>query len=213
MRISNYLANKLLDAVLNNTSFAVTTPYLSLHTGDTGITGANEVTGGSYARASASFAAAASGSCSSDADVSITGMPEETGSNAVRFWGLWDNSSGGNFLCGGPISTTAQCQFTVYDHTTDLVSSPAHGLSAGDAVVFRDDEGGTLPTGITEGSIYFVIASGLTTDVFKVSTTSGGSTIDITATGRGSFQKVVPKLTNAGDTFTILSTTLTVSLI
>ena len=32
MSISNYLENELLDAVFNNGSFAVATPYVSLHT-------------------------------------------------------------------------------------------------------------------------------------------------------------------------------------
>jgi hypothetical protein len=59
-----------------------------------------------------------------------------------------------------------------------LTTTSAHGLVAGDTVVFETD--GTIPTGITADQTYYVIASGLTTTVFKVSTTLGGSTIDIT---------------------------------
>ncbi len=66
---------------------------------------------------------------------------------------------------------------------TDLINKTAHGLSAGDAVLF--ETAGTIPAGITADTIYYVIASGLTVDVFKVSTTYGGSTIDITDTGTG----------------------------
>ena len=56
MSISNYLENKLLDAVFNATAFNVTgDPYISLHTADPGETGASEVTGGSYARQQAAF--------------------------------------------------------------------------------------------------------------------------------------------------------------
>ena len=67
---------------------------------------------------------------------------------------------------------------------TDLVNATAHGLAANDAVIFETDT--TIPAGITaDTTVYYVISSGLTVDVFKVSTTIGGSTIDITDTGTG----------------------------
>lgn len=61
---------------------------------------------------------------------------------------------------------------------TDLFTSTAHGYVAGDRVVFSG--AGTGGAGITKGQEYYVIASGLTANDFKVSTTSGGSTIDFT---------------------------------
>lgn len=61
---------------------------------------------------------------------------------------------------------------------TDLFSATTHGLVAGDTVVFETD--GTIPTGMTADLQYYVIASGLTADDFRVSTTLGGSTIDVT---------------------------------
>jgi hypothetical protein len=54
--------------------------------------------------------------------------------------------------------------------TADVITCPAHGLVAGDRVVFEAMEGFSLPTGLTEGTSYFVIATGLTTDAFEVST-------------------------------------------
>jgi hypothetical protein len=53
----------------------------------------------------------------------------------------------------------------------------------------RSVEGFSLPTGITEGTSYFVIATGLTTDAFKFSTTLGGAAVDVTASGFGFAQK------------------------
>jgi hypothetical protein len=52
----------------------------------------------------------------------------------------------------------------------------------------------TLPTGVTEGTVYFVVNS--TTDSFKVSTTSGGAAVDITGVGGGEgyWQRVVPEV-------------------
>lgn len=62
--------------------------------------------------------------------------------------------------------------------STDLVSTPiAHGLVAGNPVVFEATVGGA---GITPGTTYYVIASGLTTTAFKPSTTIGGSAVNIT---------------------------------
>lgn len=85
-------ANKILDKVFNNTDFThPTTLYLSLHTADPVGTGANEVTGGSYARQTVDFTTAASGAITSSADVEFQGMPGAT----VTHVALWDAASGG----------------------------------------------------------------------------------------------------------------------
>jgi len=78
------------------------------------------------------------------------------------------------------------------DAGTDVFASTAHGLLAGDSVIFETD--GTIPTGITaDTKVYYIIASGLTADAFKVSTILGGSTIDVTnaqATSNHKYTKV-----------------------
>jgi hypothetical protein len=61
--------------------------------------------------------------------------------------------------------------------STNLVTKVTHGLVAGDRVTFSLLTGGT---GLTLGVTYYVIASGLTADVFKVSLTSGGAEVDVT---------------------------------
>ena len=61
--------------------------------------------------------------------------------------------------------------------STDLFSLTAHGYVAGSPATFRGLTGGA---GITAEQEYFVIASGLTADLFRVSATLGGSTINIT---------------------------------
>jgi hypothetical protein len=60
---------------------------------------------------------------------------------------------------------------------TDLFTSTAHGYVAGNRVRFTGLTGGA---GITAGQDYFVIASGLTANDFKVSATLGGASIDFT---------------------------------
>ena len=61
--------------------------------------------------------------------------------------------------------------------TTDLVSKGTHGLVANDRISFTTLTGGE---GLSTGVGYWVISDGLTTEVFKVSTSMGGSAEDIT---------------------------------
>lgn len=60
---------------------------------------------------------------------------------------------------------------------TDLVTLTAHGFSAGQEITFS-----TAVGGVTANTVYYVIASGLTANDFKFSTTLGGSAFNITGT-------------------------------
>lgn len=72
------------------------------------------------------------------------------------------------------------------DSTTDLVTEDAHGFAAGNQVTFGAvGSASTLPGGLIEGKVYFVIATGLTANAFKVSTTLGGTALDFTSAGTG----------------------------
>lgn len=121
---STYTKNAILNALLNATSFGLAgDPYVSLHTANPGLTGASEVTGGSYARQQASFGAASAGAAANSGAVSFTGMPAAV----ITYIGLWDASSGGNFLWGGPITGTSKtvnlgdtCRLEASDLDADL---------------------------------------------------------------------------------------------
>lgn len=52
------------------------------------------------------------------------------------------------------------------------IDAAAHGFSSGDPIVFSNLEGGQ---GIVQGQVYFVIAAGLTSDIFQFSETVGGA--------------------------------------
>jgi len=58
-----------------------------------------------------------------------------------------------------------------------------HGLVAGKPIRFTTD--GALPTGLSVGTTYYVIASGLTADNFEVSTTFGGSAVNTSGSQSG----------------------------
>jgi hypothetical protein len=92
-------AQSLLDKVLKDIDFLVSPIYISLHTGRTGLTGANEVTGGSYGRfaANASFwGTAANRQIANRTLIQFTATPLTT----ITDVGFWDSSSGGTFLMG-----------------------------------------------------------------------------------------------------------------
>lgn len=68
--------------------------------------------------------------------------------------------------------------------TPAVVTWNGHGLVAGQPVVFSN-EGGTLPTGLTAGTTYYVVAGDLTANSFSVAATPGGAAIDTTGAGSG----------------------------
>jgi len=101
--LSDYLENKLLDHFLATTSYtAPSNVYVALMTvseDDTGSAG-TEVTGGSYARQSATFDAAASGATQNSSNLDFTGMPACT----VVGIAIYDASSAGNLLVHGTLT-------------------------------------------------------------------------------------------------------------
>jgi len=100
----------------------------------------------------------------------LNAKPTSTVSNGLR---AYFNRPASKF-------TFVSCQPETDD---DLITATAHGLTTNDTVIFEVDSSGTMSTGITADQQYYVIASGLTTNVFRVSTTLGGSTINITTDG------------------------------
>lgn len=58
-----------------------------------------------------------------------------------------------------------------------------HGLHIGSQITFQTT--GALPTGITAGTTYFVIAAGFTTTSFQFSTSSGGTAVTTSGTQSG----------------------------
>ena len=92
--LSDYAENQLLDHLISLGD------NVSLHTGDPGETGANELSGGSYARFSGTFNAAAGGEKDNSALLEFPGLPAATITHA----GVWDAVSAGNFLIGGPLN-------------------------------------------------------------------------------------------------------------
>lgn len=162
MSLTTTAKNTMLDAL--------TITLASLHSGFPGLTGANEVAGGApaYAKKAVTFGASSGGVRTTSGSVTFD-VPATT----VRWVGLWNV---GVFVGYAPNGGTPK-EF-VATPSTDTVNCTAHGWSDTQKIVFYN---GTVPTGLTEGTVYFVRDAA--TDSFKVASTAGGSAIDITAAG------------------------------
>jgi hypothetical protein len=204
MPITTYMANKVFDHLLRNQAYTPpSTIYFSLNTADPGDNGANEM---AVTRVAGTYSAASSKSVALSSAVVFTNCPTGT----VVAFSIWDALSSGNCLWTGFL--TASPKAFTGDDSTDVITCPGHGLTTNDQVVFYDDGVGTLPTGVSEATLYYVISSGLTTDAFKISTTLGGSAVNITAKGQGLVSKTTPKtIANAGDTFNLSTATLSLA--
>lgn len=65
-------------------------------------------------------------------------------------------------------------------NTTEFITTTtAHGFSDGDRVVYLVPAGNTAVTGLTNAASYYIVSSNTT--AFKLSTSSGGSAVDITS--------------------------------
>lgn len=105
---SDYLEDALLDHVLGGTTYTQpTTLYVGLYTASTGLESNSpsaEVSGGSYARQSATFAAASSGSASTNATVTFPAATANWGT--ITHVAVLDASSGGNVLFHGAVTSS-----------------------------------------------------------------------------------------------------------
>ena len=104
---SDYLELKLLDHSLGTTAYTMPGGvYVGLHTGSPADdnSGANEITGNGYTRKVASFAAAASGSASTDATITFDAATGNWGT--ITHISLYDASSAGNLLFHGAVTTS-----------------------------------------------------------------------------------------------------------
>ena len=104
--MSNYLENALVNATLRNTTYtSPATVYVGLFTTDPTDAGSGtEVSGGSYARQSATFAAPSNGASSTSADVTF---PQATANwGTVTHFGIYDASSAGNLMYHGALTTS-----------------------------------------------------------------------------------------------------------
>lgn len=200
MSKTNTFENDLLLLVFNNTdisligdaaglqnSAAAGSLYISLHTAEPGEAGdqtTNETAYTNYARVAVARSGAGwtvSGNSVSNAAAIAFAACGLTGATITHFGIGTDPTGAGKLLYSGPLGTVIQGPFTA--KADDTITIPGHSLAVNERVAFYPAFGSSLPTGITEGTIYWVIT--VSGDDITVSTTQGGGAVNITAVGDG----------------------------
>ena len=114
------------------------------------------------------------------------GLTQTTGLQTyMTTWGALNKA----YICNGTDKMafwngrvfSATCTITIA--SPGVITSNGHGFVAGDAVQFTTT--GALPTGITAGTTYYVIAAGLTANAFEISTTRFGSVVNTSGSQSG----------------------------
>ncbi len=157
-----------------------------------------ELAGGTYARNAVAWDAAAS-AIGDNTDAETFNVPAGA---TVAFVGFETTLAAGDGKTAGWWPVGGQpLQVGVVETDDDTITSKAHGLTNGQRVVVMDITGGGLPTGLTEGTVYYV--RDVATDTFKVETTSGGGAVAISADGEIFFTRCIPETFAAAGTYTI----------
>lgn len=184
-------ANAFLNSHFRGAAYSTVTPYLGLLSD---VEAETELSGGAYARVAlttSNMSAAASGSITNSAAITF---PTATASQGTaKGFAVYDASSAGNLLRKSYLTSGNYLEFTAA--VDDTITAPGHTFSNGDNVVLLALGGTALPTGVTQGTLYFVVSSA--TNTFKVSLTLGGSAVDITAVGGGQVAKVITQAVTA----------------
>lgn len=109
----------------------------------------------------------------------LIGASTTAGSNVI-------NDSLASFVSGDAgklVSVTYQNTITVTVASPAVLTWTSHGLAAGDVITLFSS--GALPTGLTAGTPYYVIAGGLTANAFELAVRPGGTAINTTGTQSG----------------------------
>lgn len=198
--------NQELDALANVAPSTNLIGYAALHSAYSA-TGANELTGGSpaYARVAVSWSASAGGSKSLSATPSPFNVPA---SSTIAFVGLWSALTAGTFAGMGANGAATPYAFTATNASPAVFTAPGNSYGAGQAVVLFPGAGGTIPTGFTLGTIYYV--SSPSGGTFQLSASSGGASIVSTSAGSGLVQAVTLEVYGSQGTFQLSSDALSV---
>ena len=172
-----------------------------------------EATGGGYARQAVTWAAAASGQKTGSSGTLTFDVAAGTYAWFTLFNHVSTNTNNyRGFIPFGGASAIKGFATVDTTLTNDQFLSVSHGMADTDRVIISPVFGETIPTGLTEGAVYFVVNSAANT--FKLALTSGGAAIDITATGGGEiyWQRVVPEVFGATGQITVAANQLVLDI-
>ncbi|MCP3980748.1 MAG: hypothetical protein GY716_15710 [bacterium] len=206
--------NEFLDLVLNNqdlpligdasglqNSAADGSLYMALHTAfpsDGGDQDTSEAAYTSYARVTIArddtqWTIPGAGGAGTADNTAQQQFPKATGvsdDEDVFYWSLGTAVSGtGKILWWGHLGAAVPRCFTA-TAADENITVPGHSYAVNDRIAFFEPPGSTLPTGMTEGTVYHVIS--VASDIIQVSATQGGGSLNLTADGSGQAAEISP---------------------
>ena len=204
MSKGNTFENDFLKLILNATAIAniadnaatapLTNVFIALHTADPGEAGDQTTSEANYTGYARVSVARTSGGWTVTNNVAVNAGAVTfgactAGSNSITHWSVGVSTSGASkILWSGPCGPITN----VYGYTaatTDTLTVPGSTLAVDDRVSAYPIEGETSSpgTGLTAGTVYFVKT--VTGEAITLAATSGGTTIDVTASGSGILHK------------------------
>ena len=197
-----YNATAIANIADNAASAPLASIFIAAHTADPFAAGTQSTSEAAYTGYTRSTVARTTGgfTCANGvvtlvADAAF-GLPVAAGT-ACTHWSTGVAVSGSTKVLHRGVFGSRQGPFT--GATSDTITIPGHTLIVDDRVAFYQPAGTTLPTGVTEGTVYWVKT--IATDTITISTTQGGATLDITATGDGLAYRVTPNVPQLGVAF------------
>lgn len=182
--------------------YSLPTTYVALFTavGSDAGTGFTEVTGGAYARVATAGGDwnSPSGSAPSQiSNASTLTFPTATADwGSVIAFGLYDAATAGNLLAWDFFGNYAWLPATVSAASPAVLTSKAHGYSAGDNVEWTIEYGGTNPTFSASNFTGILTVTSPSTDTFSV--TNAAAAVNTSATGSGMVRKLVAQSIASG---------------
>lgn len=212
MAMGNTAINDLLKLIFNATAIAnvadnaasspLTSLYLALHTADPGAGGNQTTSEAAYtgyarvavARTSSGFTVTGQAVTLAATASFPAGATGDT--DVLTYWSVGTASSGtGKVEYSGPIGSY-QGMGTALAATEYLTVPGLTGVANGDRIAVFAPPGGSLPTGLASGTLYYAIS--VSGNQLQLSTTSGGSAVNVTADGQFLCYKVTPLTMGGG---------------
>lgn len=216
---STAVAQSILKHLTGITSWtAPSALYLGLSTTDPGDTGSGitEPSGGSYARVSIGTGSGnwgVSGRVLSNSNT-IT-FPTATANWGSVFYGvLYDASTSGNFLASGMLATSV-LPFVAEAGSAGAISK--FFVPGGSSIYVNNAQVvlqgvGSLPTGVSPATTYYVISTTSDNDEFQLSATQGGSAITLSSDGYGYLGLDGSQLIKTGNTLSLTAGQFSITL-
>lgn len=194
-------------ADLNATAGAVTSLSIALHTADPGIAGAQTTSEASFTGYARQTVSRTAGNWPYTAPnifengVTITFGPN-TGTSQTVSWASVGSNTGNRIIFRTPLALETPKPFVMDDvnPAVDTIIVPAHGYADNQEVTFVDVEGAGLPSGITEGTTYYVKPTGKLTNSFQITAAADNGTALTLGSGSGYIAKVSQKAIGTNDT-------------